>query len=98
MIYRGTTPTLEISVSGVGSNVIEAVYVTLKQDNYDVTKTFDEVPEDGVLKVDFTQKDTLGLKAGIANIQARIKCMDGSVLATDIHRIGVSDVLKDGEI
>lgn len=98
MIYKSTTPTLEISVGGVGSNLVEKVYVTLKQDNYEVTKEFDEVPEDGALKVAFSQTDTLGLKSGIANVQARIKCTDGSVLATDVHRIGVSDVLKDGEI
>lgn len=98
MIYRGTTPTLEIPVNGVGTNAIETVYVTLKQDEYEVTKSFDEVLENGVLKVTFSQKDTLGLKTGISNIQARIKCADGSALATDVHRVGVQDILKDGEI
>lgn len=46
-----------------------------------------------------TQNDTLKFSVnGFIEIQMRVKTNDGNVMASDIKKVSVQQILKDGEI
>ena len=105
---RGTTPTHTFTLpDDLTSATISALYITYAQHGTTVLeKTLDDVTNNnGVLTCTLTQADTLKFEVldqhcgcDKVNIQVRIKTSDGTAMASDIMRIPVMDVLKDGEI
>ncbi len=96
---RGTNPIINIEVN-IDIDLITEGYVTFKQGDVTVEKTISECSlENSCICVQLEQEDTLSFKAGLAvQVQARLKLSDGTICATDINRLQVQDVLKDGEI
>ena len=97
---RGTTPTLTIRIRDGDLAEYEHIYVTIKQGEKELTKIFagsDSV--DGVLHVTLTQEDTLMFADNEkAKVQLRCITADGIAVATNIVRIYVGEILKEGVI
>lgn len=99
-MYRGTTPTIVINVTGedfAGSTV----YVTLEQGNLELTKTdavITPTSEGSTVAVFLTQEETLMFGSGVAKIQ--IRWIDGSGIAkaSPIKNINIDPVLLEGVI
>ena len=100
MIIRGTTPTIEYELP-FDTSVLSEVFVTISQSgNVIIEKEIgDCVLTDCLLTVKLSQDETLSLSASrIAEIQVRMKTVDGDVLASDIYTDDVYKILKDGVI
>lgn len=98
-MIRGTTPTLEFTLP-FSTEGVEELYITFVQYGRIVLeKTLPECAvQDGVLKVQLTQADTLAFSCRQVEIQIRVKFTSGSVLASEIITTSVDRILKDGEI
>ena len=105
---RGTTPTHTFTLpDDLTSATISALYITYAQGSKTVLeKTLSDVTiNGGVITCTLTQADTLKFEVldqhcgcDKVAIQVRMKTSDGTAMASDIMRIPVMDVLKDGEI
>lgn len=96
---RGTTPTLKIRITGVDLDELENIYITVKQDRAEVTKTGDEITiENGILFVPLTQEDTLKFHQSCVWVQMRATTKDGLAVASNIRMVEMKDILKDGVI
>ena len=105
---RGTTPTHTFTLpDNLKTATISALYITYAQHGTTVLeKTLSDVTiNDGVIICALTQADTLKFEVldqhcgcDKVAIQVRMKTSDGAAMASDIMRIPVQDVLKDGEI
>ena len=101
---RGTTPTIEITVTtqGLDLHQVAQVWIYVAQQNkVKVDKELSDVTFDYEHKkmfVTLTQEDTLGLKEGDAIFQIRMLLMDGTALATTMADIEIADVKKGGVI
>lgn len=106
-IYRGTTPSIKLNVTGVDlsdASVWPTVIVTVEnwrstfdvnRDNLAIAKT------DSGCSVTFalTQSQTLLMrKLQKTLVQLRAKDADGHAIATEIAFVTVEDIVKDGEI
>lgn len=103
-MVRGTTAinTFEVT-DGTDLTGASIVYVTYDQGGKVVIDKSTEdgavTVEDGAIKVSLSQTDTLALNSSMpVRIQIRIKYDSGSVIASEIIRAGVMEILKDGEI
>lgn len=98
-MYRGTTPTIVLTVKGLSEIEISKIYLTIKQYDKVIEKTLPDMQIDGdVISVTLTQKETLELEAKNINIQLRILSKSKTAYATKVLSMPVNDVLKDGEI
>ena len=98
-MIRGTTPDYLLNIDGYDLSD-KTVYVTIRQNNTRLTKTGDElsiaVDENGsTIALLLSQKDTLQLKEGSAEIQVRFIDSNGTAYATEIATITVSRVLLE---
>lgn len=96
---RGTTPTLTLTVD---ADITEwTVYATFKTNGQEYTFENDRLQmtaEDDVTTIllTLTQEETLAMY-GSAEVQVRA-IHDGTAIATDIQRVDVGRILKDGVI
>lgn len=90
---RGTTPTIDIHISGIEPSDVAKAYVTLKQGT--TQKTYETIPdENGDISVEMTQEDTLQFLVGKVNIQIKIKMLDGRVVASRIYTKSMDGILN----
>lgn len=99
---RGTTPTIKFSLP-FDVELVKEIWLTVSQRSREIlTKSLEDMSlEDSPRMVSFqlTQEDTLLLDDGCkAEIQARILTVDGDAFASQIKRVEVEDILKDGVI
>lgn len=98
---RGTTPTLEIKLTGIEVAELESVYVTLRQYKTEVTKSTEDITIDEIsntLYVPLSQEDTLTLTRGYVYVQMRAVTKDGLAVASGIKMVPVEEILKGGVI
>lgn len=98
---RGTTPTLEIKITGIEVAQLESIYVTLSQYKKQVTKEAEEITVDelnNILYVPLSQEDTLSLARGYVYIQMRAVTKDGLAVASDMQMTTMEEILKEGVI
>lgn len=97
---RGTTPTLKVKVKGIELERLASIYLTLKQNNNEVTKTKDEmtIEKDNILSCPLSQEDTLKFSMGFVYIQIRAMTNDGVAVASDIEQRIMQEILKGGII
>lgn len=96
---RGTTPTLKIRIKGADLSEMENIYVTIKQEGKEVTKTGDEISIEGdMILVHLTQEDTLKFRQSCVWVQMRATTKDGLAVASNIRMLEMKDVLMDGVI
>ncbi len=99
-MYRGTTPTISLTVTGLSDLNLHSAYLTIRQGRFSLEKTLPDMTIDGdTLTTSLSQAETLSFKAGI-NVQIQLRCLtqSGTAYATKIVTIPVNEILKDGEI
>lgn len=103
---RGTTPTIPLTVDKDISDGW-TIYATFRSGSHEVELTNDRMtielePETEteqaktLINVTLTQEETLAMH-GSAEVQIRA-IKDGTAIATDIQRVDVGRILKDGVI
>lgn len=100
-MFRGTTPTLEIKLTGIEVAELESVYITLKQYQKEVTKSTEDITIDemrNTLYVSLSQEDTLTLSRGYVYVQMRAVTKDGLAVASDVKMTTMEEILKEGVI
>ena len=98
---RGTTPTLVFTVDPVlDLSTLAEAWLTIYQAGEVATKTLPELTQtENGFSVTLTQEETLRLCAGAGcRIQLRAATGQGSALASNILRVPVGGILKDGII
>lgn len=98
---RGTTPTLEIKITGIEVTQLESIYVTLSQYKKQVTKETQDITIDelnNILYVPLSQEDTLSMARGYVYIQMRAVTKDGLAVASDMQMTTMEEILKEGVI
>jgi len=101
-MYRGTTPTLTLTIdSDLNFANIDKLWVTFKAGTREKTFTEDDVTivsADKKINVQLTQEDTLYFGAGTVSVQIRVKMNNDMSYASNIKKIDVNAILKDGMI
>ena len=101
-MIRGTTPTLEFTLP-FDTSLIAEMYVTIAQGKKTVLeKTLSDCSCSGTsVSLALTQEDTLRLQQqphSRAEMQIRVRTTAGEALASDIMRVYVGRILKEGVI
>lgn len=98
-MYRGTTPTIVLTVKGLSEIEISKIYLTIKQHGNVIEKTLPDMQINGdVIQTTLTQQETLMLELGGVNMQLRLLSKSTTAYATKILTVPVNDILKEGEI
>lgn len=100
-MYRGTTPQLEVIVTGVDFAEVAELWLTIGQNGRPiVNKDLEDLTiEDNTIYVTFTQEDTLALRACSSTyLQLRVLMNDGTAIATPVKKLNVNEIIKDGII
>ena len=97
---RGTTPTLQITVTGLTDIEIQNLYLTLRQGQITIEKTESGVSIDGeVITATLTQEETLSLVAKVdVALQLRVLSANNTAYASNIVTVPVEAILKEGVI
>ena len=98
---RGTTPTLVFTVEPVlDLSTLAEAWLTIYQAGEVATKTLPDLTQtENGFQVTLTQEETLRLCAGAGcRIQLRAATGQGAALASNILRVPVAGILKDGII
>lgn len=96
---RGTNPIVKMELN-LDTSLIQECYITFKQNNIEIEKTVSDCSiEEGCVSVQLSQDETLSFVTKYPVLtQARIKLSDGTICATDIIKLHVDEIIKDGEI
>ena len=94
---RGTTPTILVKINGIDPQEISCVYFSIKQGIK--TMTFDSTDcNKGIFCFPLTQEQTLSFHEGSVQCQAKIRMKDGTVIATPVKIVAMSEILHEGVI
>lgn len=101
-MYRGTTPTLVLNVTGCNFSGC-SVYVALRQDNHMIIKKgadLNIIPDgdDAQIEVYCSQEETLSFRAGQGLLQIRWIDAAGVACASPIKKVDISPILQEGVI
>ena len=81
-------------------SLFKNIYITIKQGSKELTKTSGdiEIKDGNILSVFLDQEDTLKFLGGYIDIQLRAVTDNGLAVASNIKRMSMERVLKDGVI
>ena len=101
-MIRGTTPTLMFTTPYTADQVTSG-YITFTMRGYvvlDIPVSDDSVViSDNAISLTLTQQQTLSFQSKATSlVQLRLVLDDGSAVASNIIKITIGDILKDGEI
>lgn len=94
-MYRGTTPTLHLTLSGIQVDTLKELYLTFHQKSGEWTLRNDRMEfdtENNKIKVKLTERETLTFNNEPVSIQLRATTLDGNVIATSKYSVSVNDV------
>ena len=99
-MYRYTTPTLPLTISGIDFADVDLFRVSIEQKDVELLKVVeaDDPRVDAQHKtiyVPLTQAETASFHAGTVAIQVRVKFENGAVLATEKVSLSVKSVLDE---
>ena len=100
-MYRYTTPTLPVTRDGVDFDDVSVFRIAIEQGSTELLKVIDSDDpsvdaEHKTIYIPLTQEETASFKEGHhVQIQARIKYVNGTVLATNMVSIPVKNVLDE---
>ena len=100
-MWRGTTPTHTFTLpEGMKREDFAVLFISYAQNGEVVVeKEIDDLLFDGsIIKVVFTQTDTLKFEPGPVKIQLRGRMLDGQAVASNHISTTAKEILKDGEI
>lgn len=90
---RGTTPTIKILLSNIDLDKIEKAIITIRQNG--VIINADATVEDGYITALLKQNETLKLHPGLAEIQVKCKLENEGVVASEIKKRPIEDILNE---
>lgn len=94
-MFRGTTPTLHLTLSGIPVDTLKELYLTFHQKAREWTLTNNRLiidAENNRITVRLTEQETLALNNEPLSVQLRATTLDGNVIATSKSSVSVSDV------
>lgn len=96
-MYRGTTPTININVTGCELSDIKNIEVVLKNDKQIIERNKENVDiTDNMVSFTLTQEETLLLNTRYKLwLQIRILTSDDMVVASEAKCLDVKDILRD---
>ena len=99
---RGTTPVITFNTD-LDLSEVEELFVTFSQNGETIVEKNKEevVIDDSKIIVSLSQKDTLKFSLDsndIVSVQIRTKFKNETAIASNILKIRVKEILKDGEI
>jgi hypothetical protein len=102
-MYRGTTPTIVFNVDtslNLQELEFEQIWVTFKSKIKELTYSKENlILEDGnIIKVIMPQEDTLLFNENVVEAQLRFLLTSGQAFASNIVKLDVNRILKDGVI
>ena len=100
-MWRGTTPTHTFTLpETIRAEDFTVIYITYSQNGAPVLEKTKEhmTISENVIRLTFSQTDSLLFDAGPVKIQLRAKTADGKAVASEIVTTTAKEVLKDGEI
>lgn len=102
-MIKGTTPKLQFKLPIDTSTIIAAEVMLQYVDNHKeitIVKKLDECEVGAnTITATLTQEETLALPApATALVQLRVMTNDGTVLATDVQKVFIKTLLKEGVI
>ena len=100
-MWRGTTPTHTFTLpDGIRAEDFTVIFITYSQNGTPVLEKekADMTLEDNIIRLTFSQADSLLFDAGPVKIQLRAKTADGQAVASEIVSTTAKEILKDGEI
>lgn len=102
-MYRGTSPTIVINVTGENFSTAAEVFVTLEQNNHQITKALSDLTiipdgDDSQIELFLTQKETLSFRKGTGLLQIRWKDTSDIAYASPMARIDIDPILLEGVI
>lgn len=110
-MYRGTTPTFHLYLdTDLDKDLLEAMWVTFKAPAAEVTKDFMDgdisvtIQEGGEydgqwhVVCQLTQEESLDFYKGSIEVQVRFRLSNGKAYATNIPRVDIEKILKEGVI
>lgn len=97
-MYRGTTPTIQIAITGMDLSNVEKMSIAMQQYTNLIEKGKDDVEiTDNIIKFSLTQEETISLKApGKVRVQIRAVLNGGVAVASGIKELDVNSIIKDG--
>ncbi len=101
-MYRGTTPTLIYNInSNLDLNGMLQIWVTLKTLMYEKTFSKDDIivnNENKTLTIELSQEDTLNFYG--SNVETQVRFLDSNrkAYASNIKKIILDNILKEGVI
>lgn len=98
---RGTTPTIKIKPKNCDVSLLDSIYITFKQYEKTLEKSGDDIEVDkdqNMLIVRLTQEDTLYFYAVDVNVQIRATTKDGQAIASEVFKLPMHNILKNGVI
>lgn len=101
-MIRGTTPTIVFNInSELDLSAMVQVWATFKSKTHEVTRdlsTLDIDTDKRTVTVTLTQEETLQFKEINVDAQLRLLSDTGKAYASDIKRLKVGGILRDGVI
>lgn len=101
-LRRGTTPTIEIGIpEDINVADSQALFITISQNKMPIIdkSLADVLINDNKVTVDLSQEETLRLTAKTnATVQIRFVLSTGRAFASQIKKVEVDDILKEGKI
>ena len=102
-MYRGTTPTIIIDVTGENFSSASKLWVTFRQEENIVTRSGAEVTvtadgDDSEVSCALNEHETLAFRPGDVYVQIRWKDTSGVVYASPIVKTSMNDILLEGVI
>ena len=97
-MFRGTTPTLHLTLSGIPVDTLKDLYLTFHQSSGEWTLKNDRLTidtENNKITVKLTEKETLALNNERVSLQLRATTLDGNVIATSKATVSVNDVFYE---
>ena len=110
-MYRGTTPTFNLYLdTELDKDLLEELWATFKAPAAEITKKLSEgdisvmIQEGGKydrqwhVVCQLTQEESLDFYKGSIEVQVRFKLSNGKAYATNIPRVDIEKILKEGVI
>lgn len=94
---RGTTPTITFTIDNLDYSLLNKAELTIRQLYKNVLiKDLDILENE--MQVTFTEEETLQMKAGVCELQIKLLFNSGEVLATNIVKTSVEEILNEGKM
>lgn len=99
-MYRYTTPTLPITLSGIDFSDVIVFRIKIKQGSLELLKEIQAGDpnidaQNNKIYVPLTQEETASFKGGPVKIQARVKFNNNAVMASNMVSHNMNDVLDE---